>query len=344
MDRSDLDDIVLTCPNYQPILVALYAVAIVVSLRLVWQVLSSICFQKEIAHKMGSTSVHAERLAIFSLSSALSTIMAVVAFSTMKIFFPELLLGVHVLPALLVSVRNLGINLTANFNALRSNLMALEAQARSTGRTRVDEAIGAQTRKTVLRTLFVSFGVTLPMLVGTSLSAIGVVTSTRTYTLLLFVYTLTDAVSMVSGTIVGLFQSRKLRASFQLSIDAVKAALIVAEGGASRVENLSQASPNYRLSRLDTLEAAHSEVGRLRLELQQLRKATLHLRRRHRWTMTVLGVAMPGLVFFVAIPHLWSKVSYRTALFNIAFLILARQSVRQYTRYAYRQDNAVQRV
>jgi len=260
MDRSDLDDIVLTCPNYQPILVALYAVAIVVSLRLVWQVLSSICFQKEIAHKMGSTSVHAERLAIFSLSSALSTIMAVVAFSTMKIFFPELLLGVHVLPALLVSVRNLGINLTANFNALRSNLMALEAQARSTGRTRVDEAIGAQTRKTVLRvrsalsipplicstaasmrtsliqatsttdrpplfhaqTLFVSFGVTLPMLVGTSLSAIGVVTSTRTYTLLLFVYTLTDAVSMVSGTIVGLFQSRKLRASFQLSIDAVK--------------------------------------------------------------------------------------------------------------------------
>jgi len=134
--------------------------------------------------------------------------------------------------------------------------------------------------------------------------------------------------------------------SFQTNIvfANLQAALIVAEGGASRVENLSQASPNYRLSRLDTLEAAHSEVGRLRLELQQLRKATLHLRRRHRWTMTVLGVAMPGLVFFVAIPHLWSKVSYRTALFNIAFLILARQSVRQYTRYAYRQDNAVQRV
>eukprot|EP00965_Chrysotila_dentata_P162948 5381124-Pleurochrysis_carterae.AAC.4 len=135
MDRRRWGERVLTCPNYEPVLVAFYAIAAVTSLlcglRAVWALKSRI-------NDAGQQS-REEKTAIVALTWVLGSVVLNAALNIVKIALPDLLVGIDLIPSAFRFGRELAMCVADNLRVLRLFKIAFKAQEASVGRQRVAE-------------------------------------------------------------------------------------------------------------------------------------------------------------------------------------------------------------
>eukprot|EP00965_Chrysotila_dentata_P177175 5851961-Pleurochrysis_carterae.AAC.3 len=147
MDRSRWGGITLTCPNYEPVLIAMYAIALVLGVEVIWRTCTNLRFQLELVNlQQHSNKV---RLSTWAMLGFLVTLIVNLSFVLLKLAFPEQITGIDLAPTLLHVWRANGLYCADQLHKFRIFNIAVRAQTASIGRRRVLEKTIEQRKRSI---------------------------------------------------------------------------------------------------------------------------------------------------------------------------------------------------
>jgi len=339
MDRSRWDEAVIVCPVFEPLLIGCYALLTLFALHALYQVVGALRVQAQIAFKRRHrTSVH---VPLVVMSGALLAGVAIVCYASTKIIFPEAAAGIHPAVSIILWVKGSATSFTGEAHLLHMFSVALSTQEASLGRQRVAEAIQHKLRKCILKSVIYSLVVMTP-LVECICVATGETLSTEALAAFAVSYNLCEAARIGSGGLLLRIEARQLLLSFERSIEAAQAGIVVAGGGAAHL-------PSFQAHNA-ALQPDDPSVPQY---LQPLLKEHRDLKEAHANIQTnVLVMAKSwrntGIyhLVLVMLAPTWNKLGYFIALQMVGYTYIMRLYARVYgaARRHQRAEGIVQQV
>uniref|UniRef100_A0A7S4C4L4 Uncharacterized protein n=1 Tax=Chrysotila carterae TaxID=13221 RepID=A0A7S4C4L4_CHRCT len=309
LDRSRWGDPILVCTNFEPALIALYAVQSMLAIVVMCRILVAAKVQVKVARQHGCSKCG--HLPLCSLSAGLVGAVSAFVFGILKLVDPSRAVGIDPFITLLASLRNIVMTIGNELFFMHLVRTSLKAEEASLGRHRVQEAV--QHNLWSFRKKIALFGATNTIpLIQCVLISMGVATSLRDQMLVATSFYFTELLRGVASSALIFYDTRHLMRTFESCIDAARASFSVAAGGVADLAAVLRQSDARVSSSSPTLLRPHLRA--LGSEITNLKQSAATLRKYGYRTLKA-PIIMSCLWFVIlAIPPLWGGQSYFISL------------------------------
>jgi len=339
MDRSRWDRTRLLCPNHEIVINVMLAMLTALALEAMWRVSCAIHFQRGVVQKRGLPwHQHLPLLSCCAVFLSMSSQLGVVI---IKLVSSEQLLAINLLPSALHFTRAIFGYTAMECDYAYFFVVTAKAQEGSIGRQRVQDIIRHRYRAMPKQILTAFAAWAFPLIIA-ALTLVGLIESTEVFLVLMLANVTAETVGAANFVWQKQRVASQLASSFDKSIGAVQASLVVASGGANRMRGGLDACRQT----LGSGQGVNAQYNRSLLEeeaqLQDAKKALDKHRRQ-------LKIACISLILFtipfLAVPLLWSRMTYWWLSQAIGSVIFQRQLALTYSPGRYRDAlRRVQRV
>jgi len=332
MDRSKWDGDTLFCPNYEPLLLGINAIACMAAAIALVRVVPAIRFQAGQAR--GNASHPMAPLII--LAALFVGTLSLLLYSALKLGLPDRMVGFDPMMSIPVVLRDAATVIGLEVHHLHVVSIALNSQVTGLGEQRVLDAKVRQFRHCIIKaTLFCLLGM-LPLIQSICATA-GRSTSFEAQTAFTLAFALGKVVHFSSAAVVLRVETRSLLKSFAKSIDAAHAGIMVALGGSAQVSlaersNVRSAMATSPASSVNqtTNTPTPPYLQPLLDELDNLRTASENIRTNARDLFNSLAFSTCVWLMLAIIPPMWSRVSYFIPLMSLVWLFGSGSLVKLY--------------